>query len=244
MGDTTPKYQHIKQYLIQGILSRAFVDCLPSENRLAQQFGVSRMTARRALADLELAGSVERIPGKGSFVRRNQHYTSGFFRVRPFRKWAQDLNAALRTEVLEARTVAPPAPIAAALRHRGRMILLRILNYLDEKPVRYAVRYLRADRCRGLLGENLAEASIHELLIHRFGLPLTQVTQTMTAIGLPAELASVFREPAGFPMFHFRRLMYSFRAPITYVEYFMRGEMAFQDTFTPRWEAADFQTPA
>src|SRR5258707_13858249 len=42
---------------------------LPTEQTLCDQFGVSRITVRRALADLADAGLIERRQGVGSFVR-------------------------------------------------------------------------------------------------------------------------------------------------------------------------------
>src|SRR5262245_57420160 len=44
-------------------------DPLPTEQALCDQFGVSRITVRRALADLADAGLIERRQGVGSFVR-------------------------------------------------------------------------------------------------------------------------------------------------------------------------------
>lgn len=44
-------------------------ECLPSEARLASHYGVSTPTLRNALAVLESEGLVEKIHGKGNFVR-------------------------------------------------------------------------------------------------------------------------------------------------------------------------------
>ena len=44
-------------------------DSLPTEQTLCDQFGVSRITVRRALADLADSGLIERRQGVGSFVR-------------------------------------------------------------------------------------------------------------------------------------------------------------------------------
>lgn len=45
-------------------------DPVPSESALAQRYGVARGTARHALAELEGAGLVESVPGRGRFVRQ------------------------------------------------------------------------------------------------------------------------------------------------------------------------------
>jgi len=47
-------------------------DVLPSEAALVERYGVSRGTARQALADLEGAGLIESKHGKGRFVRRTR----------------------------------------------------------------------------------------------------------------------------------------------------------------------------
>jgi len=44
---------------------------LPTEHELCQQFGVSRITVRRALADLAARGYITRRQGVGSFVRQD-----------------------------------------------------------------------------------------------------------------------------------------------------------------------------
>jgi len=243
MPEKAHKYQRIKGYIKNGILNHNFTDQVPSENQLAEKFEVSRMTARRALTELELEGSVRRISGKGTFVRQHRHYTSGFFRVRPFRKWAEDLGAILRTEVLRAEVITPPSAISEMLKYEGDVIYLCKLNYLDEVPVRYSIRYLRADYCAGILFEDLSQESIHDILLNKYNLPMTKITQSMTAQGLSAELAELFNENQGVPVFFFQRLTFSHDNPITYVEYTLRGDMAFQDTFQPQFDSGDYENP-
>jgi len=43
---------------------------MPSENTLSQEYGLARGTVVKALDSLESAGLVERIQGRGTFVRR------------------------------------------------------------------------------------------------------------------------------------------------------------------------------
>lgn len=65
-----PRYQQLKELII-GQISRGELrpkDRVPSENDLVGSAGVSRMTANRALRELNDEGYVERVAGVGTFV--------------------------------------------------------------------------------------------------------------------------------------------------------------------------------
>ena len=64
------KYVHIKQALYRKIETGEWPEHHPvsSENKLAEEFSVSRMTARRALQELADEGLVVRTRGAGTFV--------------------------------------------------------------------------------------------------------------------------------------------------------------------------------
>jgi GntR family transcriptional regulator len=233
MVKATPKYARIKQHVMRDIATHGNNKLLPSENQLARQFQVSRMTARRALIELENEGFAHRIPGKGTFSRK-RHFTQGFFRVHSFLKWAEDHKAAPRITVLKACLADPPPDVAAKLGSDQAIYFCRLL-YLDDEPVTYENRYLRKDLCNGILRENLTDESVNEILIHKFNLPMTKVWQRLEAVGLPAEAAAFFNVAEGDPAFRMERLSYSFDEPVNWVEYFRRGDAyAFEDTFYPQ----------
>jgi GntR family histidine utilization transcriptional repressor len=65
-----PRYQQLKEMIIARISSGELrpMDRVPSENELVESMRVSRMTANRALRELNDEGYVERIAGRGTFV--------------------------------------------------------------------------------------------------------------------------------------------------------------------------------
>ena len=67
-----PRFLLIKQYIENHIASGNWPvgTRVPSENDLAASFSVSRMTARRALKELDDEGLLTRAPGLGSFVAK------------------------------------------------------------------------------------------------------------------------------------------------------------------------------
>ena len=62
----TKVQNELKRQIITGFYSLG--DMLPSENKLVQQYKLSRMTIRKALGNLEVEGLIYRKKGKGSFV--------------------------------------------------------------------------------------------------------------------------------------------------------------------------------
>ena len=70
MNAVKPRYQQLKDMIIGRISSGDLqpTDRVPSENELVEAMKVSRMTANRALRELNDEGYVERIAGRGTFV--------------------------------------------------------------------------------------------------------------------------------------------------------------------------------
>lgn len=69
-NESKPRYKQLKELIIARISSGELQprDRVPSENDLVDATGVSRMTANRALRELNDEGYVERIAGSGTFV--------------------------------------------------------------------------------------------------------------------------------------------------------------------------------
>lgn len=68
-----PKYRQVEESIRQMIqLGTLKVgDQIPTEEELCEKFGFSRMTVNKALSNLSASGYIERVPGRGSFVRRH-----------------------------------------------------------------------------------------------------------------------------------------------------------------------------
>ena len=64
-------YERVKERILEDIRSRRLLPGakLPSERGLCQEYGVSRITVRRAIRDLVVEGVLNSIPGKGTYVR-------------------------------------------------------------------------------------------------------------------------------------------------------------------------------
>ena len=71
MNEPQPLYAKVKDHILGNIRSGTWEPGarVPSENELVESFGISRMTANRALRELTSEGFLSRLPGVGTFVK-------------------------------------------------------------------------------------------------------------------------------------------------------------------------------
>jgi DNA-binding GntR family transcriptional regulator len=127
----TPLYRQLTELLRGQIASGALADGarLPSEAQLGEQYGVSRITIRQALADLERQGLLERAPGKGTFVRRRPRPIEGLTRLSGFSENAAAAGLEAGYLVLSAgeRAVGPDVAERLALPAACAYVVERVL---------------------------------------------------------------------------------------------------------------------
>src|SRR5499427_10067344 len=76
---TGPLYHQTAEVLRSRIVQNVWKqgDRLPSENQLCEEFGVSSITMRRAVATLVAEGLLVRLQGKGTFVSSDHAIVQG-----------------------------------------------------------------------------------------------------------------------------------------------------------------------
>lgn len=96
-------------------------DALPTEQTLCDQFGVSRITVRRALADLADQGYIERRHGVGSFVR--QHAPADLpVAGGSYLDGLRQAQFETEVDVLELGSRRPSRPVGDALETSGELL--------------------------------------------------------------------------------------------------------------------------
>lgn len=205
-----PKYLQVKAGLIRLIQHDGFAEGrrLPSEQELAAQAGVSRMTVRHAVAELVREGFLRRDHGRGTFVTRPRALRR-FWTVLSFTEEMRSRGLDVENRLLSIRRVVPPEPIRRALHlRRGELVLqIRRLRLAHGQPIAYNVSNVPLSRCPGLdrIGRRDLEAdSLYLLIQRRFGLRFTRCDRSYRA---------------GTPTAHEARVLgITARAPVLIVE--------------------------
>ncbi len=159
-------------------------DALPTEQTLCEQFGVSRITVRRALADLAEQGYIERRHGVGSFVR--QHGPADVSDVlgagRSYMEGLRQTQFETEADVAELGARRPPRAIAEALETSGE--LLHIVRVRRQRrtgePLIVSDAWLPQDLADVLTEPALRRAPLYELLSDA-GIVVDRVRHEITA---------------------------------------------------------------
>jgi GntR family transcriptional regulator len=140
-------------------------DALATEQSLCDQFGVSRITVRRALADLAEQGYIERRQGVGSFVRQRGRSDE----APPVGSYMDGLRQAqfqTSIDVVEHDVRTPPSSIGDALGVTGEM--LHVLRVRRERrthePLMVTEAWLPTDLADTLTTSALRRKPLYELL--------------------------------------------------------------------------------
>ena len=161
-------------------------DRLPPERELAEQYGCSLITVRRALADLAREERIERTRGRGTFVmapRIVRDLTSTF----SFAEEMELRGIEPRTTLLTARSEPASEAVAAALEIaiEAPVFFLERLRSAGDTPLLLEQVRLSAGRFPDLLDADLEHGSLYDFLAERHDSHVERLTRDDRA-GPPA----------------------------------------------------------
>lgn len=84
MTRATPKYILVEEKIKEAIRQRTIVDKLPGERVLAREFGVSYMTARKAVENLVTQRVLYKVPSRGTYVEHRSNVRNLMSRIGRF----------------------------------------------------------------------------------------------------------------------------------------------------------------
>jgi GntR family transcriptional regulator len=196
-------YERVVAYVEQLIADGGLVpgDLLPSYTELADQAGVSLITVRRALDELERAGRVRRHQGLGTFVARPRIVTESARTGSLLGTLTKDGEPAaqLQTRVLDLHQGRPSADLCQALRiEEGSLVWrLRRLRLLDSQPAVLETAVIPVALTPELdqLLDRL-DGSLYDLLASEYGLTDSYEEQYLEVIGPTQEETRLLETPA------------------------------------------------
>ncbi|MCW2828885.1 MAG: yvoA 2 [Marmoricola sp.] len=154
---------------------------LPSERELAEQHGVSRMTARQALSVLESEGVVYRRPPRGTFVAEPRVR----FHIGSFSEEISRLGHTPAARLLWAEEQQPTPSVRAALElpEDAFVHVFHRLRTVDDVPFALETTFYSAAVTPGIL-EQIGDGSLWAVLRDRYGIEPTRSDAVLESVVL------------------------------------------------------------
>lgn len=212
-----PKYHQVYLVLREHLQEGRFATGLPGELALMRQFGVARVTVRRALAQLAVEGLIAREPGRGTRALTTEEAKPSGGRQGSGRKahltglLENLVSMGLQTSVnvLEVSVIAAPAAVAQALSLPvGAQVQKAVrVRSTQEGPFSHITTYVPQTLAQGFGREELARKPIL-LLLEESGVQVGRAQQTISARLADAEVARHLGVSVGTALLAVRRLIY------------------------------------
>ncbi len=180
---------------------------LPGEERMARDFGVSRVTIRRALDALSADGLVERRAGSGTRVRRG---------VEPRRMGANVTTLIPQIVAMgqhSARLLSfsydvPPAPVSRAMGVAENVRMQRAVRVrlAEDTPFSHLTTYVPEDIASNYSEADLASMPLYQLL-ERSGVAVAAAQQSVTATLAAPDVADALGVATGSALLSLRRVV-------------------------------------
>jgi GntR family transcriptional regulator len=183
---------------------------IPSESELGKRYGVSRITVRRALSDLENEQLIFRIAGKGAFVAKPRPLQKTE-RLQGFGEAMQPLGITVANRVVSIVSIAAPDEIAKRLQvpEGSPLTEIRRVRLANGSPISFDVTYVRRVLGDRLAREDLATRDIFLIIENDYATPLGYADMIVDAISSDAALARQLGVTVGAPILRCERLTWT-----------------------------------
>lgn len=210
----SPLYQQIRELITKSLASGEWGpgDIIPSESELAERFGVSQGTVRKAIDEMAAENLLVRRQGKGTFVDTHDDPRSFFRFLRlaandgkpltlksvPLECW----RAKAGTDVARTLALEPGAPI----------IILRRLLQNGDQPAVFDELYLPGELFTDLTLDILksSELSLYSLFESRYSVRMIRADERLRAISADRVSAQLLQVAEGSPLLLVERVTYTY----------------------------------
>jgi GntR family transcriptional regulator len=221
-----PLYHQLQRHLQAEIESGKWHadEQLPNEAKLAERFGVSKVTVRQALEHLVDLGYVRREQGRGTFVTKRK-FDEGPRELTSFTEEMKRHGLVANSRLLSQMVVDADARVAHALGlpARSAVYVLKRVRLSAGKPVSVQTAHIPSEFVPGIAMDEAS--SLYEILQTRYDVYPARARETYTAAAADQAAAELLEIPTGSPVFAVERITMLFNErPFEFVQSIVRGD--------------------
>jgi len=224
----TPLYHQIYLALKKHIRAGdfAFDSVLPGEKELCRLYDVSRITVKRALSELAAEGYVSRHRGRGTVVRfrTTSPIVRGNFDGLLENLIEMGVNTAIKLMMLEATTAKGDIAEALEVEEGYKLQHAVRLRSIEKEPFSFLDTYVPAELMGNITRKDMESTPLLKLLAMQ-GIEVASARQTITAVGVNAQVAQSLDLNIGAPVLKISRVIKDVNlVPVQYIIAYYRPD--------------------
>jgi GntR family transcriptional regulator len=201
-------------------------ELLPPERQLAERYGCSLITVRRALSELTHENRIQRTRGRGTTVLPPR-IERDFGGTLSFTEEMQSRGLDPETRLVAARPESASEHVAEALAIEpgSPTLYLERLRVAGGEPLLLEQVHLPAERFPGLLASDLERGSLYDLLSNRYGTRIARAREALEPVLLRAREARLLDLAPRAPALLIEGVAFeSDGTPVEYARSFVRAD--------------------
>ncbi|WP_372630471.1 GntR family transcriptional regulator [Cohnella sp.] len=218
-------YFNIKEKLLKQIQTGIYSvgQKLPTEAELCVMYNASRTTIRLALNELEFQGILERIQGKGTFVKRKELQ---LIQTRSFTEDVLMQGKEPRSKLLEAKVIPAETPLDEFLHIPPSAPINQLLRvrYADNEPLLYERTHIAWSMAPGLIND-YKDGSLFDFLETKYNLKVHRAVEQLKPVLADKIAKKLLHVKEGSPCLQIKTFTYlSDNTPLEYSFGVFRGD--------------------
>jgi GntR family transcriptional regulator len=207
----TPHYQQLEDQLLDAIANGDLKpgDPLPSEREFSKALGISRMTVRRALTELEAIGRLQSRVGKGWYVH-SAKIEQRLDELSGFSADMRAINLNVTSQLIEFKQE-PSGPTLAdrlGIKPGNPVYVLDRIRLVNGEPVGLEYPRIPVSVCPGLERFDFSQESLYRVMREEYQLILDRASQTIEASLVDWHEARLLMVDPGVPAIRGRRTVF------------------------------------
>lgn len=198
-------YHQLKRILRSQIITGEYQqkEQLPSENKLMQEFDVSRHVVRQALKALVAEGHIVAYQGSGYFVNQ-ERIRKPLPRLGSHTTSMQNLGRKTSTLVSRVEILSPPDFVAGRMLGPGEIktVFIERVSFIDDEPVCVIEGYYPLKYEAAFLEQELDNRSIYTILENCCNLKPSRAETVISVAFADEHLSSLMQIREGAPLLH------------------------------------------
>lgn len=224
-----PLHAQLEQMMRQKMANNEWAvgKLIPSENKISQEYGISRMTVRNVISKLEQEGLVERVMGKGTYVSSPRMH-GGNLKFDGIISQLQKMGYTITTKVLsiELKTNAKLSGVFS-LPADCVYYEVRRLRYMNDSPMSIHDTYIPASLVPDIESkrEEMETQQLFMILEKTYGLVRGTLSETWHAAKAPKWVADILEIKPSEPVLMNQSVTYDPEGKVFYTETeYFRGD--------------------